>query len=235
MRRGLVGVGGFIPSSVLTSTGVAPGEMCMVFGSDGFFGYGYNSSSPDEPERHLPHLIAKPGAEAAWWSTYELVSCLDWRNIDREDAKRQLIARHSSWKNATVRKVIESVSIDTVWPTWTIPELPTWERDGMVLVADAAHALQPSSGQGTSQALEDCESFVLLLAHYLKESYLHPSTTQLETETEARVVAAKKFVEMRMPRIKEIQRRSAQIGNMKKKMNVVQEMLLYVIVWIIGK
>jgi len=105
----------------------------------------------------------------------------------------------------------------------------------MVIVADAAHALQPSSGQGTSQALEDCESFVLLLAHYLKEGYLHPRTTQLATETEARTVAAKKYVEMRMPHIKAIQQRSAQIGNMKKKLNVVQEMLLYLILWIVGK
>jgi 2-polyprenyl-6-methoxyphenol hydroxylase-like FAD-dependent oxidoreductase len=206
-----------------------------VFGSDGFFGYGYSSSSPDEPNRHLPHLIANPGTEAIWWSTYELSSCPDSRHIDREDAKRQLIARHSSWNNVTIRKVTESVEIDSVWPTWTIPELPTWERDGMVIVGDAAHALQPSSGQGTSQALEDCESFVLLLAHYLKEGYLHPSTTQLATETEAREVAAKKFVAMRIPRIKAIQWRSAQAGNMKKKMNLAQEMLLYLILWMLGK
>lgn len=118
--------------------------MGFVFGSQGFVGYGYSTSSPDEPNRHLPHLIAKPGAEAVWWSTYELASCPDWRNIDTEDAKRQLIARHSSWKNATVRKVIENVDINVVWPTWTVPELPTWERDGLVLVGDAAHALQVS-------------------------------------------------------------------------------------------
>ena len=122
--------------------------MGLVFGSDGFFGYGYSTSSPDEPERHLPHVISKPGAEAVWWSTYELAACADWRQIDREDVKRQLIARHSSWKNATVRKVIESVEVDTVWPTWTIPELPTYERDGLVLVGDAAHALQVSLAEG---------------------------------------------------------------------------------------
>jgi hypothetical protein len=43
-----------------------------------------------------------------------------------------------------VRKVIENVDINVVWPTWTVPELPTWERDGLVLVGDAAHALQVS-------------------------------------------------------------------------------------------
>ena len=209
--------------------------MGIVFGADGFFGYGYSTSSPDEPKRHLPHLSLQPGSEAIWWSTYELASCPDWRNIDREDAKQQLIARHSNWKNATVRKVIESVEIDTVWPTWTVPELPTWERDGLVLVGDAAHALQPSSGQGTSQALEDCEAFVLLLSHYLKQGYLKPQATQTATETEARAVAAKKFVEMRMPHIKAIQWRSQKMGNMKKKLGIAQEMLLYLMLWMVGK
>ena len=95
--------------------------------------------------------------------------------------------------------------------------------------------LQPTSGQGTSQALEDCESFVLLLSHYLKEGYLRPSDTQLATETKARATAARKFVDMRMPRIKAIQWRSKKMGNMKKKMGIVQEMLLYLILWAVGE
>jgi hypothetical protein len=95
--------------------------------------------------------------------------------------------------------------------------------------------MQPTSGQGVSQALEDCESFVLLLSHYLKEGYLHPSDTQLATETNARAIAAKKFVDMRMPHIKGIQWRGQKMGNMKKKMGIVQEMLLYLILWMFGE
>jgi hypothetical protein len=48
-------------------------------------------------------------------------------------------------------------------------------------------------------------------------------------------VAAKKFVDMRMPRIKAIQWRSERMGNMKKKMGIVQEMLLYLILWMVGE
>jgi 2-polyprenyl-6-methoxyphenol hydroxylase-like FAD-dependent oxidoreductase len=95
--------------------------------------------------------------------------------------------------------------------------------------------MQPTSGQGTSQALEDCESFVLLLTHYLKEGYLRASATQLATETNARAMAAKKFVDMRLPHIKAIQWRSERMGNMKKKMGIVQEMLLYLVLWMVGK
>jgi hypothetical protein len=40
---------------------------------------------------------------------------------------------------------------------------------------------------------------------------------------------------MRMPRIKAIQWRSQKMGNTKKKMGIVQEMLLYLILWIFGK
>jgi hypothetical protein len=95
--------------------------------------------------------------------------------------------------------------------------------------------MQPTSGQGSAQALEDCESFVLLLTHYLKEGYLHPGVSQLATETNARAIAAKKYVDMRMPHIKAIQWRSQRMGNMKRKMGIVQEMLLYLILWMVGK
>jgi 2-polyprenyl-6-methoxyphenol hydroxylase-like FAD-dependent oxidoreductase len=35
-----------------------------------------------------------------------------------------------------------------------LPSVPTWHRDRMVLIGDAAHAPSPSSGQGASQAIE---------------------------------------------------------------------------------
>jgi FAD-dependent urate hydroxylase len=41
------------------------------------------------------------------------------------------------------------------WPTYDIPKVPTWHRDGMVLVGDAVHAASPASGQGASMAFED--------------------------------------------------------------------------------
>ncbi|OCT51391.1 hypothetical protein CLCR_08059 [Cladophialophora carrionii] len=98
--EGLVGVGGFIPSSVLQSAGHKPGTMAIVFGPNGFFGYGYLSSaaaaaeeeqqlSPSEPGSglgsgsgpgpgpHPEHTItsnvdADPtiGPLSVWWSTF---------------------------------------------------------------------------------------------------------------------------------------------------------------------
>lgn len=133
--QGLTGVGGFVPSSKLE--GVEDGEMNVVFGANGFFGYGYTSSKEADARKH--------GSEAGWWSTYSLAECpSDWRHIDREDAKCQLQDRHAGWTNQVIRRVLKDVEIDSVYPTFTTPDLPTWERGGCVIIGDAAHALQPS-------------------------------------------------------------------------------------------
>jgi 2-polyprenyl-6-methoxyphenol hydroxylase-like FAD-dependent oxidoreductase len=133
--HGLTGVGGFVGSDKLE--GVEDGEMNVVFGANGFFEYGYSSSQATDPQKH--------GSEGAWWSTYSLAECPpDWRKIDRDDAKRQLVKRHGSWKNTVVQRIIEKVEVNSVYPTFTTPDLATWENGGCVILGDAAHALQPS-------------------------------------------------------------------------------------------
>ncbi|TRX91790.1 hypothetical protein FHL15_007343 [Xylaria flabelliformis] len=93
---------------------------------------------------------------------------------------------------------------DSLYLTVVTPPLPTWERGGCVLVGDAAHALQPSSGQGASMALEDCEALALLLRHYLPE----PPKIGLAK-------AAKKYFDMRRPRLDMVLRRAQQFSRMK--------------------
>lgn len=133
--QGLTGVGGFVPSAKLE--GVEDGEMNVVFGANGFFGYGYSSSDTFDPRKH--------GTEAAWWSTYSLADCpADWRHIDREDVKDQLAKRHRGWNNGVIQNILGDVEVSSVYPTFTTPDLSTWERGGCVLLGDAAHALQPS-------------------------------------------------------------------------------------------
>lgn len=136
----------------------------MTFGSQGFFGYGSCSQSNSSTSAEGDPVT---GPEAVWWSTYSVEPLPATKGFDRDDIHRQLRARHSSWKDPAIQKLVTNASIDSIYPTWTTPELPTWERDGVVLVGDAAHALQPSSGQGASQALEDAEVFSMLLSHYL--------------------------------------------------------------------
>ncbi len=50
--------------------------------------------------------------------------------------------------------------------TYDLPHVPTWSRDNMLVLGDAAHAPSPSSGQGASMALEDA----VVLARSLRDA-----------------------------------------------------------------
>ncbi|KAI8952816.1 FAD/NAD(P)-binding domain-containing protein [Xylaria longipes] len=213
--EGLVGVGGFVPSSKIQGT--PDGEMNVALGANGFFGYGYTTGDPQDP--------TKAGDTATWWSTYTLDKCPDdWRNIDKEDVKRELQKRHLGWQNSVIRNIVRDVEVDSLYPTFITPLLPTWEKGGCVLVGDAAHALQPSSGQGASMALEDCESLALLLRHYLQEG---PEV--------GLVKAARQYSDIRRPRLDMVFKKAQQLAGLKQDMGIVQEMLMYFFVWLFSR
>ena len=208
--------------------------MGIVFGANGFFGYVYNTTaagSPSTSPEYLTYKTNPSGPEATWWSTYYLPTLPSTRALDPEAAKAQLLSRHGHWKNPAIQKIIANASIDAMYPTWTTPDLPTWERGGLVLLGDAAHALHPSSGQGANQALEDAEVFARLLAARLRAAYRQPGTERATTEREARDVAAKEYTAMRMPRVEKIQARAALLGDFKREKNLLQEMVMYLFIW----
>jgi FAD-dependent urate hydroxylase len=51
------------------------------------------------------------------------------------------------------------------WATYDLPSVPTWHRESMIIIGDAAHATAPSSGQGASTAIEDA----VVLARCLRD------------------------------------------------------------------
>ncbi|KAI1164133.1 FAD/NAD(P)-binding domain-containing protein [Nemania serpens] len=213
--EGLVGVGGFVPSSKIQGT--PDGEMNVALGANGFFGYGYTTGNPQDS--------SKAGDTATWWSTYTLDKCPDdWRNIDKENVKRELQKRHLGWQNPVIQNIIRDVEVDSLYPTFIIPLLPTWEKGGCVLVGDAAHALQPSSGQGASMALEDCEALALFLCHHLQED---PESGPVK--------AAKQYSDLRRPRLDMVFKKAQQLAGMKQDMGVIQEMIMYFFVWLLSR
>ncbi|KAK5627839.1 hypothetical protein RRF57_003554 [Xylaria bambusicola] len=212
--EGLVGVGGFVPSSKLKGTPV--GEMNVVMGANGFFGYGYTTGNAEDS--------AKAGDMATWWSTYTLNQCPDdWRSIDTEDVRRELQKRHLGWQNTVIQEIVRDVEVESLYPTFITPLLPTWEKGGCVLVGDAAHALQLSSGQGASMALEDCETLALLQYYIGKDP-------------EGGIVkASKAYSDLRRPRLDTVFKKAQQLAGMKQDMSIVQEMLMYFFVWLFSR
>ena len=197
----------------------------MVTGGNGFFGYFVASSAVDAPHRESPHHVSPPGDSVAWWSTYAVTPCPDSKSLDADAVTRDLHERHSGWKDPVIQAVLRQLSVQSMYPTWTVPSLPTWARDGVVLIGDAAHALPPTSGQGCSQALEDTECFAMFLAHAMKQG----------DGKEAVVFAAKQFQELRAPRVGAILDAARRWQDNKRDKALWKEYLLYAGMWLMGK
>lgn len=213
-----------MPSSYLPANEPL-GTTTMTFGPDGFFAYGACSIAPDAS--HDGVSTCAPGPQAVWWSTYSLETPPPKDGIDKDDIVHQLQNRHSGWKDPVIQKVIKEVSIDSIYPTWTTPNLPTWERDGVVLVGDAAHALQTSSGQGVSQALEDAEMLGMLMGRHLGSG--------LNSQREALQLAARSYCKIRMPRVRRISDYAKRLGDMKRKKGFIGERMMYLFMWLGGE
>lgn len=58
-----------------------------------------------------------------------------------------------------------------VWPFYVIPKLDKWasEKDRVIILGDAAHAIPPSAGQGINQAFEDVYLFALLVGARMRQ------------------------------------------------------------------
>ncbi|KAJ5180404.1 hypothetical protein N7492_003614 [Penicillium capsulatum] len=235
--EGLVGVGGFHTVTESMQRNIPRDSMTITFGGDGFFGYVYSSSGERDSRHNSPDHISLPGDTVTWWSTFGQDECPDPKTIDCAAITQDLRKRHADWRDPVIREIIESVRVETMWPTWTTPELPIWDRDGVVLLGDAAHALPPTSGQGSSQALEDVESFSLFLAHFLRRAYSEPRDRDLRaqlSEKDAIQLAAKKHMALRFPHVKALLDEARQRQQSKRKMNLVQEFLMYLVLWLVG-
>lgn len=204
---GLSGVGGFVdqpaPAKCLQDK-----SLCFTFGGNGFFGYG-----PVLPERTL------------WWSTYQISEVPDRKAVDPANIYAQLKERHADWKVPDLHDIINnSGGIDSIYPTWITPPLPTWTGKRMVLVGDAAHALPPTSGQGTSQALEDAQTLTLLLENHLRK--------EGRKEQEAIELSAMAFYEIRSPRVLKIKQRAEMFDSGKINQGIVAEYSMYFFIWL---
>lgn len=248
--RGLVGVGGIIQGEEFKSL-VEPGSLNFVFGGNGFFGYSFVQPLTAAPEQaDTTQSEVAPTDTVIWWSTYEMESCPDPKSVDPNTVLRDLRARLGGWKDPIIQRILSTVKIQTIYPVYTTPELPTWSRDGIILIGDAAHALSPTTGQGTSQALEDVECFSMLLAHNLEKKYNAVRTAMNENKTntdessdlllaqaERQAIAdvMQTHMKLRKPRIHAIQERAKRFDNGKKNISVVTEFLMYLALFIMGE
>lgn len=135
---GLLNAGGFTAGPIEADLDRTPGLVHMMFGRRAFFGW---SMAPDgsvwwfaNPPRKQP-LRGGEFTSASWRA-----HLLD------------LFAGDTMPAAAIIRATPEVLG---PWNTDDLPRVPVWQRDRVVLLGDAAHAVSPSSGQGASMAIED--------------------------------------------------------------------------------
>ncbi|KAK0718497.1 putative extracellular salicylate hydroxylase/monooxygenase [Lasiosphaeria miniovina] len=212
---GASGIGGFI-NGPLPPRVADNKAMVFIFGRNGFFGYA--SASPAEADNLM------------WWSTFETDSLPSKTNLDAEEIKASLRERHRTWADPVVQDIISKAEVETIYPTWVLPNLPHYGENRIVLVGDAAHAMSPTTGQGASQALEDAQTLSLLLAETLGRAY---DTSSEETETGAVALALKLFYEIRQPRVAAIVERGKKMDKGKGDVGVVAEYAMYCLLWVV--
>jgi 2-polyprenyl-6-methoxyphenol hydroxylase-like FAD-dependent oxidoreductase len=161
-----------------------PGTYHMIFGKRAFFGYALapdgevwwfaNVPQPDEPAR---------GSLAG---------------IDTDEWRRRLIALFADDAGPATRLIQATSHALAASPIHTMPCLPTWHTDRLIVIGDAAHAPSPTSGQGASLAIEDA----VQLGKCLRD-----------LPTSERAFAA--FEQARRPRVERIIKQAARINNSK--------------------
>jgi 2-polyprenyl-6-methoxyphenol hydroxylase-like FAD-dependent oxidoreductase len=157
--------------------------------------------------------------------------------------KVELQARHGSWNDPIIKNILENVNVTSIYPVWTLGDLPNWGSDGLLVLGDAAHALQPTSGQGASQALEDSKCFPLLLSKFLKRSteWKAPaSSTESKASPEPSLddivaMSIKAFHDIRKPRVKKIADAANRIAQRKKDQSLFEEMMVCGMLYAVGK
>lgn len=144
----LLNTGGYAPPQ---RTDAEPGQYEMVFGRRGFFGYAVAPdggvwwfANPPEPTEPTHEQLTAPGPDA-------------WR--------RRLLEMVAEDHGPAADIIASTPGHLRAWTTHDLPTVRHWQRDGMVLVGDAAHAMSPSAGQGASTAVEDAVE----LARHLRD------------------------------------------------------------------
>lgn len=166
-----------------------------------------------------------------WWSTRESDDP-EKKAIDVDELMEQVRNTHKGWTDPVVTDLLGKVSCDSVYPTWTIGKLPTWGEHGLVMVGDAAHALQPTSGQGSSQGLEDSKTLGLLMKHYVGKAVENGSSSELD---EAIDKSTKALYDIREPLLRAIAEFANKMAKKKLDMSKIEEYTMYFFFWLMGR
>jgi len=101
-----------------------------------------------------------------------------------------MLREQFGWMNPDLETLLSELTPETVVHHGDLCDLDgaTWGRGRVVLMGDAAHAVQPNMGQGAAMAIEDAGALTLLITEHLSEPSGLVSAFQSAREARVREV-----------------------------------------------
>ncbi|KAF7184138.1 hypothetical protein CNMCM7691_004697 [Aspergillus felis] len=110
--------------------------------------------------------------------------------------------RQRNWEDPLIGKIIAEAEPSHVYGIKTLPKLPMWGTNRVVLVGDSAHAMSPITGQGASQSLEDAQTLALLLRNMIRKFHADEVNRDSLSTSVERTLSM--YYDMRHRRVEEI-------------------------------
>jgi 2-polyprenyl-6-methoxyphenol hydroxylase-like FAD-dependent oxidoreductase len=165
---GLTNFGGITRGTPIARD-LPPQAWHFVFGRKAFFG-----------------ALATPDGDVVWFVNVPRTAITDdERRSTTAEQWRTWLAEQLAEDGGPGRALVQAGELELMADnTHDLPHVPTWHRDRLVIIGDAAHAPSPSSGQGASMALEDA----VVLATSLRDTTSIPDgLARFESQRRERV------------------------------------------------
>jgi 2-polyprenyl-6-methoxyphenol hydroxylase-like FAD-dependent oxidoreductase len=166
---GLTNFGGITPAGAVRDVVLEPETWQFMFGRRAFFG------AHQAPNGDVVWFVNAPRDEIS----------RSERATTSDEAWRMWLAGLFTEDAGVAASLIRAGCLELAGDnTYDLGHVPTWHRDRMIVIGDAAHAPAPSSGQGASMAMEDG----VLLAMALRDaSTIEAAFAAFETARRERV------------------------------------------------
>ncbi|KAJ6028136.1 hypothetical protein N7540_003712 [Penicillium herquei] len=189
-----------LPSTALVTPPPAKPAIQMTFTSDGLFSVVPCTASGDQLYWFYSRKIEMPKDEGSrdGWEAFGQKAVQDLKT-GMFDALKNVTGE---WGDA-IRGLISATETVKFYPIYKMAPSCRWSTGRCLLLGDAAHAMQPHLGQGTSMALED----VFLLSRLLESR-----PAQLDE-------SFRRYEEIRRPRVEKISQSAAHSGNLRAKLD----------------
>jgi 2-polyprenyl-6-methoxyphenol hydroxylase-like FAD-dependent oxidoreductase len=148
---GIIGIGGVTAAAdVPMMTQREKQSFNFTYGAKGFFGY-----------------AGIADGDVVWWSNLpreQEMTKAELADVSLDIIRKDMLAIYNDY-HEPIPTLLRNSHSPVKHNIHDIQSLPTWHKGRVLLMGDAAHAVNPNSGQGASMALEDAMYLAKLLRH----------------------------------------------------------------------